>query len=311
MVARDTLKVASAQYPLDEVQSHLEWCDKIESWVQEGAETGAQLLVFPEYAALEQAAIMGREVAGDLQATLQAVAEQAGERVSFQADLARQHNVHILTGSGPVKGTGERYFNAAQLITPDGLIGEQTKAIMTPFEHNWGIAPGGPLKVFDTVLGRIGIAICYDCEFPIQVRALAEAGAELVLIPSCTEAVSGYHRIRTGARARALENQIACVTSPTVGEAVWSPAVDFNTGAAGIYVPSEKSVSEDGVLSEGALNEPGWVTATIDFAALRKLRSGGEMRNFQDWALQPGAKDVPVAVEIVSLIAPQLSAIEA
>jgi hypothetical protein len=33
MVARDTLKVASAQYPLDEVQSHLEWCDKIESWV--------------------------------------------------------------------------------------------------------------------------------------------------------------------------------------------------------------------------------------------------------------------------------------
>ncbi|MCH9806184.1 MAG: carbon-nitrogen hydrolase family protein [Alphaproteobacteria bacterium] len=304
MANRDTLVVAAAQYPLDAATTDFEWRDKIEGWVSEGAKTGADILVFPEYASLEQAAIMGPEVASDLQATLKAVSELAGERVAFYVEMAARHKVHILAGSGPTAGEGGRYFNAAQLITPQGLVGEQTKAILTPFEHAWGITAGGPLKVFNTVLGRIGIAICYDCEFPLQVRRLAEAGVELLLIPSCTELVSGFHRIRTGARARALENQIACVTSPTIGEARWSPAVDFNTGAAGIYVPSEHSLCEDGVLAEGELNRPGWITAEIDFRALRALRAGGEMRNFLDWSLQPGAgKPDDTGVEVADLIA--------
>ena len=93
------------------------------------------------------------------------------------------------------------------------------------------------MRVFETALGRIGVAICYDSEFPLLARALTEAGAEIVLVPSCTERVSGYYRVRTGAMARALENTIATVMSPTVGDALWSPAVDRNAGAAGIFVP--------------------------------------------------------------------------
>ena len=88
---------------------------------------------------------------------------------------------------------------------------------------------------------------------------MAEAGADVVLVPSCTERISGYHRVRTGSMARALENTIATVQSPTVGDAPWSPAVDFNAGAAGIYVPSEHGVSDDGVLAQGKLNASEWV----------------------------------------------------
>lgn len=172
---------------------------------------------------------------------------------------------------------------------------------MTPFEQDWGIAPGGPLRVFDTALGRIGITICYDSEFPLLARAMAEAGAELVLVPSCTERISGYHRVRTAATARALENQIATVMSPTIGDALWSPAVDRNTGAAGIFVPSEPTVSDAGVLAEGALNEPRWVAATIDLQRLEELRSSGEMRNYGDWGHQPGAEPLKGKVEIVAL----------
>ena len=131
---------------------------------------------------------------------------------------------------------------------------------MTPFERDWGITPGDAIRVFETALGRIGIAICYDSEFPLLVRGMAEAGAEIVLIPSCTERISGYHRVRTGSQARALENQIATVVSPTVGDALWSPAVDRNTGAAGIFVPSEPTVVDTGILAEGTINEPQWVT---------------------------------------------------
>lgn len=304
MAARDEVTIAAAQYPLDAVETLLDWQDKISDWVAKGAATGADLLIFPEYAALEQAARLGLEAAGDLQATLTGVAELAGERIAYHVELAREHRVHILTGSGPVLHDDGRFYNAAQLVSPTGAVGEQSKVIMTPFEHDWGVHGGGQLKVFETELGRIGVAICYDSEFPLQVRSLAAAGVEILLVPSCTEFVSGYHRIRTGARARALENQFVVVTSPTVGDALWSPAVDHNTGSAGIFVPSEINLSEDGILAEGTLNEPGWVTARVDLRALRSLRSGGEMRNFSDWSLQAGADALADAVpspEIVDL----------
>jgi predicted amidohydrolase len=297
----ETLRVAAAQYPIGQPATLDEWRDKIATWVADGARTGADLLVFPEYAAIEQAAAFGPQVAGNLEASLKAVADLERERVALHLELAAEHKVHILVGSGPVRKGQSRYVNAAQLVTPAGSVGAQEKLIMTPFEWDWGISPGGPIRVFETSLGRIGIAICYDSEFPLLVRAMAEAGAELVLVPSCTERITGYHRVRTGARARALENQIATAMSPTVGDALWSPAVDRNTGAAGIYVPSEQTISEDGTLAEGLLNQPQWVSAGIDLQRLHQLRLEGEMRNFIDWSHQPGTVSLADKVEIVRL----------
>jgi predicted amidohydrolase len=298
---RQTLKVAAAQYPIDQPATLDAWRDKIVRWVADGAATGAEVLVFPEYAAIEQAAALGEKVYGDLDATLQAVAELEGDRVALHQDLAAKHRVHILVGSGPSRKGEGRFVNAAQLVTPKGSVGIQEKLIMTPFETDWGISAGTQLRVFDTVLGLVGINICYDSEFPLIARAMAEAGAELLLVPSCTERVSGYHRVRTGSRARALENQIAAVVSPTVGDALWSPAVDKNTGSAGIYVPSEQTVSDTGILAQGELNAAQWVTADVDMARLRHLRTSGEMRNYIDWPNQLGASKLADKVEIVTL----------
>jgi predicted amidohydrolase len=302
MTKRTTLTVSAAQYPIGQPDSLDAWEAKIADWVAAGAKTGAELLVFPEYAAIEQAACFGPSVYSDLQTTLEKVAEIAGERVAFHAELAKKHGVHILVGSGPVKKNDGRFVNSAQLVTPSGLVGEQEKIIMTPFEHGWGVTGGAPLRVFDTALGKIAVLICYDSEFPLLARALAEAGAEVILVPSCTERVSGYHRVRTGTAARALENTLATVQSPTVGDAPWSPAVDFNVGAAGIFVPPEHGVSDDGTLASGTLNAAEWVTATIDLEKLHRVRTTGEMRNFADWPAQPGAKPLVQGVEIVPLV---------
>ncbi len=302
MAAPSTLKIASSQYPIGQPKTLAEWEQKIALWVKNGAATGAELLVFPEYAAIEQAACFGPEVYNDLKVTLAKVAELAPSRVALHASLAKEYGVHILAGSGPVLKPDDRFVNAAQLITPTGKVGEQEKLVMTPFERDWGISAGSPVRVFETAIGTIGIAICYDSEFPLLVRAMAQAGADIVLVPSCTERRSGYHRVRTGSLARALENGIATVQSPTVGDAPWSPAVDFNAGAAGIYVPSEHDISEDGVLACGTLDQAQWVTATVDIARLRRVRESGEMRNSHDWNLQPGAPAAHVTVERVSLI---------
>ena len=302
MTRPDKITIAAAQYPIGEPQSLAEWETKIEAWVTAGAKTGAKLLVFPEYAAIEQAACFGPTTYSDLDITLEKVAELAASRVAFHARLAKEHDVHILVGSGPVKKADGRFVNSAQLVTPSGQVGEQEKIIMTPFERDWGVTGGTPLRVFETALGRIAILICYDSEFPLLARALVEAGADVILMPSCTERVSGYHRVRTGTRARALENTVVTVQSPTVGDAPWSPAVDHNVGAAGIYVPPEHGVSDDGTLAEGVLNAEQWVVATADLAALYRLRTTGEMRNFADWPSQPGAGPLGQAVEIVSLL---------
>ncbi len=295
-------KVAAAQYPFDELSSFAEWEDKMRRWVRDGAATGADLLLFPEYAALELAATFGTSVASDLKYSLHKVAEGAGARTEIQVALAAEFGVHLVTGSGPVQTNDGRYVNAAQLITPQGLIGEQQKLMMTPFERDWGISPGDQLKVFKTPLATFAIVICYDVEFPLIARAAATQGADCLLVPSCTDRISGYNRVKTGALARALENSIAAVQSATVGDALWSPAIDHNAGAAGIYVPAEHTISETGIIAKGNLNEPGWVVADIDLDQLKRLRDSGEMRNFEDWSLQPGAKD-PVQVEIIDLSA--------
>ena len=175
MTAR-MIRIASAQYPIDQPATFEDWASKAGQWVAEGAATGAQLLMFPEYGAIELAATCGEKVYRDLQATLGAVADLVPRMEEVLIDLAREHDVHILAGSGPSRRADGRFTNSARLIAPHGYVGIQDKMIMTPFEVGWGVVPGETLKVFDTALGKIGIAICYDCEFPLLVRAQVEAG---------------------------------------------------------------------------------------------------------------------------------------
>jgi predicted amidohydrolase len=293
------VRIAAAQYPLDRLETLGDYQAKISRWVHEAAMAGAQLLVFPEYGAMELAGT-GRASTPTLEASLAAVADAMPTMERWLTDLARAHGVYILGATGPVRGADNSYTNPARLYAPSGASAAQHKCMMTPFERNWGITAGKQLNVFDTSLGKIGVAICYDSEFPLLVRAMAAAGADLILVPACTEFISGANRIRTAALARALENGCAVITSPTVGDAPWSPAVDYNVGRAGIYLPSEHGLSETGVLAEGELNRPMWVYAEVDLAHLRRIRTSGEMRNALDWADQPGA-GAPAPVTVVKL----------
>jgi predicted amidohydrolase len=164
---------------------------------------------------------------------------------------------------------------------------------MTRFEREeWGVVGGGPLQLFDTGLGKIGILICYDSEFPLLARAMAEA--DLILVPSCTEALTGYSRVRIGAMARALENQCVTVMSSTVGPCDWSPSVDQNTGMGGVFGPPDTGFPATGVIAEGILNAPGWTYADIDLGKINHVRADGVVLNRRHWAEQDG-RDVIAA----------------
>ena len=149
------LAIAAAQYPVD-LRSELgAYRDKLARWVGEAASAGAQMLAFPEYGAMEWAGALGVSVAQDLSASLQAVSDAMPEMDAALSELARRHGVHILGPSGPQGRAGGRFVNAARLFAPSGRVGVQDKMIMTPFERDWGIAPGTQLRVFETAIGRI------------------------------------------------------------------------------------------------------------------------------------------------------------
>jgi predicted amidohydrolase len=282
------MKIAAAAYPLDFLTDWDAYAVKLGEWVATGAATGADLLVFPEYGAMELASLGGAAIAADLEAALQEVIAHGARVGDLYCALAAQHKVHILGASAPVKAGASRPMNRATLYGPKGVIGHQDKQIMTRFEReDWDIAPGTDgLRVFDTPLGRIGILICYDAEFPLLGRALAEAGAEIILVPSCTDGMAGFTRVKVGAMARALENQCVVVQAPTVGVADWCPAVDLNTGAAAIYGPPDLGFSDTGILAETALNAPGWAVADVDISAIHTVRSKGAVLNYAHWPEQ-------------------------
>jgi predicted amidohydrolase len=293
----DRVIVAAAQYPLERLPDLTAVKAKYARWAAEAAAQRARLLVFPEYGLMELAGTCEDRIAADLAASLDAVARLRDAVDAHVTHLARTHGLHILGPSGPFRDGHGRVCNAATFATPEGRCHKLEKCIMTPFEHAWGVAGGSPPVVLDTALGRLGVLICYDCEFPLLARAQTIAGARLLLIPSCTERISGYFRVRTGAMARALENTVAAVQAPTVGDAPWSPAIDHNAGAAGIYAPPEAGVCDTGVIAEGPLNTSALVIGEIDFAALARAKESGEMRNACDWALQPGATAIePAAI---------------
>ena len=280
------MKIATAAYPLDWFDDWAGYERKLSAWVADAAGQGAALLVFPEYGAMELASLGGAAVAADLEGALVEVAAHRGAVDALHLALAAHHGVHILGASGPVRHEG-RWVNRATLYGPDGRMGHQDKQIMTRFERDdWDVHPGGPLTLFDTPLGRIGVVICYDSEFPLLSRALVEAGAEILLAPSCTETFAGFTRVRVGSMARALENQCVVVHSPTVGSCAWCPPVESNRGRAAIYGPPDIGWPETGILAETALDTPGWAIAEVSREAIAQVRRDGGVLNHLHWAEQ-------------------------
>lgn len=292
-------RIAAAQYPVGQPGSWAEAERKLQDWVGVAAAAGAQLLVFPEYAAMELAALFAPAVQTDLAVQLTALQTLRDDYLALHARLAQQQRIYLLAGSFPWEVEAGRFHNRAWLCAPDGGVEFQDKCLMTRFEReSWRISGGAALKVFHTAIGAIAVNICYDSEFPLLARAQADAGAELILVPSCTDTLAGYHRVRIGCQARALENQCVVVQSPLVGSAPWSPAVDVNIGAAGVFGPPDYGFPADGVLAVGELDRPGWIYAEFDAEQVHRVRNEGQVLNHRHWSEQS-----PAAATIVESVA--------
>ena len=278
-------RIAAAQYPIELLASYDAWEAKISRWVSDAAVRGAQLLVFPEYAAMELAGC--DEAAADLQGSLHHVMTSGARIDELHRQLAIHHGVTILGGSRPCRDERDLIVNRARLFCPDGSSGYQDKIVMTRFEPEiWGVAGGEAISVIDTPVGRVGISICYDAEFPLIARAQAKAGARIILVPSAPDSMQGYWRVRIGAQARALENQCYAVQASTIGEAPWLPALDDNHGAAAVYGPPDGITPDNGVFAIGEANRPQWLITDIRIGQVDLWRQDGTVLPYRHWPEQ-------------------------
>jgi len=281
------VNIASAQYNISFLTTWQDYEDKVAIWVEEAAQQDAKILLFPEYASMELASLFGVEIYSSLSKQLEAMQTLHNDYVALYQSLAEQYQCYIQAGTFPVRIDSGAYRNRAYLFMPDGRVDYQDKLMMTRFENEqWFIESGTEIKTFDTEYGKIAINVCYDSEFPLLARTQVEAGCVLILVPSCTDTVAGYHRVKIGCQARALENQCYVVQSALVGDAVWSEAVDVNVGASAIYTPVDRGFPDNGILNVGTFNAVQWVIAEICLADVETVRQQGQVFNYRDWSLQ-------------------------
>jgi predicted amidohydrolase len=273
------MKIAAVSYCCERLPGWVAHETKLDDILRDAA---ADLVVFPEYAAMEAALIAGPPTA-TVPEWRDLAAERAGDWVEQFRLMAQRHRCHIVAGSGPV-ATERGIVNRSWLIALDGRVEHQDKRLLLPYERDeMGMVPGEELRLFDTSLGKIGLLICYDSEFPLQARALCEAGAEMILVPSCTDFPAGQTRVRQSCRARAIENQCLIVQAPLVGEVAGCEIIDRSTGRAGFFCPPDHGLPADGILAQGETDRPGPVTIEVDPAAIAAPRLTGQVGNFAHW----------------------------
>jgi predicted amidohydrolase len=282
-----TFKLATAQYDISFLGDWSDYQQKVERWVTEAAENNAKILLFPEYASMELASLFGQDVYSSLSKQLASMQTLHTDYIELFKYSASQHGCIIQSGSFPVEIEPGVYRNRAYLFMPNGNFDYQDKVMMTRFENEqWFIRGGNELKCFDTEYGKIAINICYDSEFPLLARKQVEMGANLILVPSCTDTLAGFHRVKIGCQARALENQCYVAQSCLVGNASWSEAVDVNIGSAGIYTPVDRGFPDNGILVAGELNTVQWVYGEVSLNNCATVREQGQVFNYRDWPLQ-------------------------
>jgi predicted amidohydrolase len=267
------LAVAASQ-----VQRDLPFAVRLDRLARAARAQGADMLLLAEYFLMEAAAGGTATDERDRAATL------APAFVEAARDAAMAHGLFLCPGSFPVRD-GARVLNRAPLIAPDGTVACTGKHRTTGFEAGeFGISPDPdrPQPV-DTPWGQVGIAICYDSEFPPLTRALAAAGAFLVLVPACTDTRAGWTRVEISARAAAIQHQCFVAVAPTIGLAPWSAALDVNTGRAAIFCPADRSFPDDGIIAAAPMDADAMLVAELDPAWLAAVRRDGAVRNFADW----------------------------
>jgi len=273
------VRIAAVQYLLRPIASFEDFVHQVEFFVRSAKEYKAHFLLFPEFFTMQLLSYINEPAPA---MAVRRLARMAPQYEELFIRLAKETGIYIIGGTHPVIQRG-KVFNAAHLFTPNGQVFRQKKVHLTPTESGpYQLSRGHGLYLYHTDFGNIGILICYDVEFPEVARVMAEAGAEILFVPSCTDGREGFCRVRYCAQARAIENQIYVAVTGTVGNLPLVPYMATNYGQAAILTPSDYFFARDGIAAEGTINQEQLVVADVDLDLLDEQRVNGSVIPLQD-----------------------------
>ena len=269
-------KVAVVSWKLRPISGDGDFFGHLFDFVNEAHATGANVLVLPELFVLELMQLEPEVKEVNVPKYL----AQYGEVLEEWLQRICESSGMIIVGGSHFKNSSRGILNVCAVAHPQLGIALTEKNNLTNYEQEiWGLARGSGLaKLPDT---RLGVTICYDCEFPESGRALAENGVLLQCVPAFTETEHGFHRVRYCSHARAIENQIFVAHASLVGDIGREP-VPSTHGSSAILSPTIHPYPAAGVLAETTINEEGLAIAELDFDELLEARQLGDVRNWHD-----------------------------
>jgi predicted amidohydrolase/GNAT superfamily N-acetyltransferase len=279
-----SIRVSAVQYWMRRIEDFEGFAQQVRYFVDVAAAYGSDFVVFPELLTAQLMSFI------DVKTPLEAIrrlTEHTEAVDGLFVELAREFQVSIVGGSHPMEvgmpSGSSRIENVATLYLPNGTLHRQPKIHITPNERaSWGIEGGHTLEVFDTPKARVGILICYDSEFPEAARYLADAGAEVIFVPFCTDDRQAYLRVRYCCQARAIENQVYVVMAGTVGNLPDVENMDIQYAQSAVLSPSDFAFARDGILAEASVNSEMVITTDLDFEALEESITSGSVRQRRD-----------------------------
>ena len=144
-----------------------------------------------------------------------AVEEQSDLALATLYELARKLGIYVHIGSLAIRISPDRAANRSFLIDPKGdILARYDKIHMfdvdlaggESYRESRNYRPGELAVLTDIPWGRMGMTVCYDLRFPALYRALAEAGATMLAIPSAFTKQTGEAHWHVLLRSRAIEN---------------------------------------------------------------------------------------------------------
>ncbi|HYL46909.1 MAG TPA: GNAT family N-acetyltransferase [Candidatus Limnocylindrales bacterium] len=273
------VRIATMQYLLRPIARFEDFATQVEFFVRSARDYGSHFVVFPEYFSMQLLSYL-REAAPAR--AVRRLAQLTPDYEALFTRLAAQTGQYIIAGTHPIIQAGE-LFNAAHLFTPNGRIFRQKKVHLTHTEKGpYQMSRGHGFYVYHTDYGDIALLVCYDVEFPEAARVLAEGGAQILFVPSCTDERQGYCRVRYCAQARASENQIYVAIACTVGNLPEVPCMATHYGQAAVMTPSDYFFARDGIAAEGTVNQEQMVIGDVDMKLLEEQRVNGTVLPLND-----------------------------
>jgi deaminated glutathione amidase len=197
--------------------------------------------------------------------------EEEDASVAAFAELARDQRIWLLAGSLALKGPEDKLVNRSLLFAPDGaLAARYDKVHLFDVDLPTGqvlresatYAAGRPVPLVPLGFATLGLTICYDVRFPHLYKALAQAGAEVLTVPSAFTKVTGEAHWHVLLRARAIETQ-SFVLAPAQGGLHECGRETFGMSLA---------VSPSGDITAEGGQEPGVIMTEIERSQVLEVR---------------------------------------